>query len=191
MNIEKLAKHLKEFTLDEINMIAECDVENELKQLLNSNNIVFQQGVYKYVEITLPKYRIFSITENYQSIIFDDAVNYFLTNYVAKHCKKKTYRIYNGSFKYDILPFFKGKTLNDITIFDIKDFYQKCISMNFKAERIKNTLALLKQLIKYFQELGFIKPTCNFQVRRLTSKNEFSINRIIFEGESYEQNEIL
>lgn len=25
MNIEKLAKHLKEFTLDEINMIAECD----------------------------------------------------------------------------------------------------------------------------------------------------------------------
>lgn len=30
MNIEKLAKHLKEFTLDEIEMIAECDCKTEL-----------------------------------------------------------------------------------------------------------------------------------------------------------------
>ena len=35
MNIEKLARHLKEFTLDEIEMIAECDVKTELEQLLN------------------------------------------------------------------------------------------------------------------------------------------------------------
>ena len=44
MNIEKLAKHLKEFTLDEINMIAECDCKTELECLLNSNKIVFEQG---------------------------------------------------------------------------------------------------------------------------------------------------
>ena len=30
MNIEKLAKHLKEFTSDEIEMIAECDCKTEL-----------------------------------------------------------------------------------------------------------------------------------------------------------------
>ena len=35
MNIEKLAKRLREFTLDEIEMIAETDVETELEQLLN------------------------------------------------------------------------------------------------------------------------------------------------------------
>ena len=29
MNIEKLAHHLKEFTLDEIEMIAECDCKRE------------------------------------------------------------------------------------------------------------------------------------------------------------------
>ena len=29
MNIEKLAKHLKEFTIDEIEMIAECDCKTE------------------------------------------------------------------------------------------------------------------------------------------------------------------
>lgn len=50
MNIEKLAKHLKEFTLDEINMIAECDCKTELAHLLNSNKIVFEHGMYKYRE---------------------------------------------------------------------------------------------------------------------------------------------
>ena len=35
MNIEKLAKHLKEFTLDEIEMIAECDSKTELEHFLN------------------------------------------------------------------------------------------------------------------------------------------------------------
>ncbi len=50
MNIEKLAKHLKEFTLDEINMIAECNCKTELEHLLNSDKIVFEQGLYKYKE---------------------------------------------------------------------------------------------------------------------------------------------
>ena len=44
MNIEKLARHLKEFTRDEIEMIAECDCKTELELLLNGNKIVFEQG---------------------------------------------------------------------------------------------------------------------------------------------------
>ena len=47
MNIERLARHLKEFTLDEIEMIAECDCKNEFERLLNTNKIVFEQGVFK------------------------------------------------------------------------------------------------------------------------------------------------
>ena len=47
MNIEKLAKHLKEFTLDEIEMIAECDCKTELEQLLKEGKIVFEHGLYK------------------------------------------------------------------------------------------------------------------------------------------------
>ena len=50
MNIEKLAKRLREFTLDEIEMIAETDVETELEHLLNEGKIAFDQGGYKYVE---------------------------------------------------------------------------------------------------------------------------------------------
>ena len=50
MNIEKLARHLKEFTLDEIEMIAECDCKTALEQLLNEDKLVFEQGLYKYKE---------------------------------------------------------------------------------------------------------------------------------------------
>ena len=52
MNIEKLAKHVQEFTLDEIEMIAECDCKTELEHLLNEGKMVFEQGLYKYVEIS-------------------------------------------------------------------------------------------------------------------------------------------
>ena len=47
MNIEKLAKRLKEFTLDDIELIAECDCKTKLEQLLNSNKILFENGIYK------------------------------------------------------------------------------------------------------------------------------------------------
>ena len=42
MNIEKLAKHLKEFTLDEIEIIAECDCKTELEHLLNEGKLVLR-----------------------------------------------------------------------------------------------------------------------------------------------------
>ena len=48
MNIEKLARHLKEFSLDEIEMIAECDCKKELEHLLNGGKLVFEQDLYKY-----------------------------------------------------------------------------------------------------------------------------------------------
>lgn len=49
MNIEKLARHLKEFTLDEIEMIAECDCKTELELLLNEDII--------YLRISHPAYQ--------------------------------------------------------------------------------------------------------------------------------------
>ena len=73
--------------------------------------------------------------------------------------------------------------LNYITCNDIQEFYCFCKSRNFPPRVLKNTLALLNQLIKYYQNLGVIDKTCNFQVKRLTDKNKFSINRIIFEGD--------
>lgn len=164
MNIEKLARHLKEFTLDEIEMIAECDCKTELEQLLNENKLIFEQGLYKYQVITI-----------------DTAIEYFLKNYVKNNCKLNTYRKYHRMLKYYIAPFYKNKNLNDISCNDIQKFYYICKGRNLPPKVLKNTLALLNQMIKYFQNLGIIDRACNFQVRRLSDKTKFTVDRIIFE----------
>lgn len=183
MNIEKLAKHLKEFTIDEIEMIAECDVKTELEQLLNEGKITFEEGLYKYKE-EKPKQEFIICTKqttNYQVITIDAAIEYFLENYVKNNCKLNTYRRYRRMLKYYILPFFKHKNLNDIKCDDIQIFYYFCKSRNLPPKVLKNTLALLNQMIKYFQNLGIIDRTCHFQVRRLSDKTNFTLDRIIME----------
>lgn len=182
MNILKLANHLRKFTLDEIEMIAECDCKTELEHLLNEGKIVFEHGLYKYVEkSTKNDFGIFVTSDNNQNISFEDAVNTFIENYAKKHCKKRTYETYESIFRVNITPFFRNYFLNDITPELVIEFYKKCKCRQLGIRRVKNTMALLNQLIKYFQNLGVIDKSCNFQVRRLTDKNKFSINRIIFE----------
>jgi hypothetical protein len=183
MNIERLARHLKEFTIDEIEIIAECDCKTDLEQLLNGGKIVFEQGLYKYQK-EKPKQEFIICskqTTNYQIITIDAAIEYFLENYVKKNCKFNTFSRYRRMLKYHISPFFKNKNLNDIKCVDIQKFYYFCKCRNLPPKVLKNTLSLLNQMIKYFQNLGIIDRTCNFQVRRLTDKNKFSVNRIIFE----------
>ena len=104
-----------------------------------------------------------------------------MKNYVKEYCKIETYRNYRSIFNFNILPYLNGYFLNNIGTDEIKAVYNSCLLKGLKPRRIKNTMALLNQLIKYFQNLGIIERTCNFQVKRLTDKNQFSINRIIFE----------
>ena len=183
MNIEKLARHLKEFTLDEIEMIAECDCKTELEHLLNGGKIVFEHGIYKiHEEKHDNNFELFVIPKNKTTLLkIEDAVAYFMKNYVNKYCKFETYRNYNSIFNVNILPYLKGYFLNNIGTDEIIAIYNACLLKGLKPRRIKNTMALLNQLIKYYQNLGIIEKTCNFQVKRLTNKNKFSINRIIFE----------
>ena len=80
MNIEKLVRHLKEFTLDEIEMIAEYDCKTELERLLNGGKLLFEQGLYKYKEEKLKQEFIICAKQvtNYQVITNDAAIDYFL-----------------------------------------------------------------------------------------------------------------
>ena len=102
MNIEKLAKHLKEFTLDEINMISECDCKIELELLLNENKIVFEQGVYKCIEnCKTETYEVFTIQKGInKNISVKIAFDKFLNEYVKLNCKKSTYVRYRSVIKY-------------------------------------------------------------------------------------------
>lgn len=183
MNIEKLAKHLKEFTIDEIEMIAECDCKAEIEWLLNEGKLVFEQGIYKIPEEKpINNFELFVIPKNkITPIKVEDAVAYFMKNYAKVYCKYETCKSYNSIFKFNILPYLRGKFLNDINNDDIKEIYNICHARGLQYRRTKNTLALLNQLIKYFQNIGIIERKCVFQVKRLTDKNKFSINRIIFE----------
>ena len=183
MNIEKLVRHLKEFTLDEIEMIAEYDCKTELERLLNEGKLVFEQGMYKYIEKeSALEYGIFATQENYNSQLkFKDAVISFIENYAKKHCKQRTYETYESIFRVNIIPYFRNMPIQNINSGTIIRFYKCCRRRCLGERRLKNTMALLNQLIKYYQNLGVIEKTCNFQVKRLTDKNKFSINRIIFE----------
>ena len=81
MNILKLAKHLKEFTLDEISMIAECDVKEDLQMLLHDGKLIFDGEKYKYVEKAKAEFGVFIKPVSTNNIlIFDKAVNIFLNN---------------------------------------------------------------------------------------------------------------
>ncbi len=188
MNIEKLAKHLKEFTLDEINMIAECDCKTELEQLLNSDKIVFEQGLYKYKEnINSENYEIFTIANKVnKNISTQAAFERFLNDYVKNNCKPETYKWYSSVIKYHLLPYFKNKYLAEICNNDIKELFNEYKLKKLPPKTIRNNLSLLNQIIKYYQNLGIIDRKCNFQVKRLTNKNKFYMNRIIFESNLYQ-----
>lgn len=182
MNIEKLAKNLKEFTLDEINMIAECDCKTKLEQLLNSNKIYFEQGVYKYVEtFNQEKYELFTITYKVnKNISTQAAFERFLNDYVKNNCKPETYKRYSSVIKYHLLPYFKNKNLAEICNNDIRELFNEYKLKKLSPKTIRNNLSLLNQIIKYYQNLGIIDRKCVFQVKRLTEKNKFYMNRIIF-----------
>ena len=183
MNIEKLAKRLQEFTLDEIEIIAEADLGTVLEQLLNEGKIAFEQGRYRYVEkAETIDYAIFSAeAKGNEPLNFETAVKYFLEKYAKTSCTKRTYETYESIFRINILPFFRGKIVQEITIGDIKAFYTSCKTRNLGHRRLKNTLTQLNQLLKYCKSQGLISKCCSFQVKRLNGKNEFSMNRIIFE----------
>ena len=173
MNIEKLAKRLKEFTLDDIELIAECDCKTKLEQLLNSNKIVFENGIYKYNEETKidENYEIFSPLKNkHIKISIEDAKEYFMKNYVEKYCKFETYRNYNAIFNFNIIPFINCYYLHEIDIESIKELFKVCELRRLKPRRIKNTMALLNQLIKYFNTLELLIGAAFIRLKKCKTK---------------------
>ena len=163
MNIETLAKHLKEFTLDEINMIAECDCKIELERLLNNNKIYFEQGLYKYKEdIQINTFEILAIPKNRKNILFKEVVNLYMSE---KTLAKGTLIGYNSLLKYSILPKFGNKKVKNITPEMILEFatYMK---LRYKAKTAKNGVSLLGSLLKFAFLNGYIKHNPYYGIKR-------------------------
>lgn len=183
MNIEKLAKYLKEFTLDEIEMIAECDVSAELEKLIADGKLSLENGIYKYRDFeNKVEFAVFtnSKTGN-KNITLKTASEIYMKDYVANFCKPNTIKTYTAILRTNVIPILGKKKVREISSEDIKRFYTICKRREMGERRLKNSLALLNQILKYCKREKLAKTHCDFQVRGLTDKNKFSINRIIFE----------
>ena len=167
MNIEKLAKHLKEFTLNEIEMIAECDCKTELEHFLNEGKIVFEQGLYKYVEKVEKTFSLFEKPElKEEKILFKDMVAYYIT---SRCLSKNTLKGYKSLLKYNLLPNFGEKYLDEITYEMIVDFMQK-MKERYRPKTASNAVTLLGSILKSAFQEGYLKTNPYYGVKNSKCK---------------------
>lgn len=202
-----LSKKLKAFTFDEIFLLAEKEkesLEKCLYELIENGTLKQDSQGYIYVEhiptiikdiiknsnTKKQKTKNFGIfipsLQEANKVSFYQLVDEFLNEYTIKFCTKNTLKTYKSLCKNNILPFFKNIDTEEINQDTIKDFYLYCEEKSLTPIRFKNTMALLKQILKYAKDNGFTKNNFDFQVKRLSAKNEFNINQILFKQRVYQ-----
>lgn len=157
MNIEKLAKNLKTFTLDEILMLADCnETEVVLLKLEHSGKLLLEGEIYTYIEKT--KTLNFELIEkpNFkagQRILFKDAVKGFLSE---RKLTENTLSGYKYQLKYNILPHFGKFYADEITLEMIKNFMQN-LRQKYSPKTVSNGVTLTGSILKWAFENGFIE----------------------------------
>lgn len=168
--ILKVAKRLKSFTLDDVVMFCEIDPDVAGKFLQESENIKQVGSKFEYVEVikTDDKFRI--VDKNIQSknsdITVVQACEIFLKT-KQRTLTEQSYQAYKTFVYSKIIPYFKNFKLKDIIIIDIENFRKVMQNKQISERRIKNILTLLNQIIKHFQNEGYIDKTCVFEVKRI------------------------
>ena len=170
--ILKVAKRLKTFTIEDIVMFCEIDAETAERFLRELENIKSCGDKFEYVETikTEDKFRIVdkNIPSKNSDITVIAACEAFL-EIKQKSLTEASFQTYKTFIYAQIIPYYKKFKLKEITIPDIENF-RKYLQENNKSERrIKNILCLLNQIIKHFQNEGFIDKTCVFEVKRIAN----------------------
>ena len=179
--ILKVAKRLKTFTLDDIVMFCDIDVETARNFLQKSENIKSVGNKFEYVETTKAedKFRIVdkNIPSKNSDITVVAACEIFLDNCKNRNIKINTIKAYKTFINAHIIPYFRNFKLKDILVTDIENFRKVMQNKQISERRIKNILTLLNQIIKYFQNEGYIDKTCIFEVKRIMdiSKRQIQI----------------
>lgn len=155
MDILKLAKHLKEFTLEEIEMIAECDCETEIKRLLNDRKLVFENGKYKYKKSEqLKTFDLFAKPNlKTEKILFRDTALHYIT---SRKLTKATIIGYKARLNYDILPVFGDMYIDEITYEMLFEFANKMKKVH-KPKTASNGVTLLGSIMKAAFMEGYLK----------------------------------
>ncbi len=168
------AKKLKTFTFDDIVMmtdIEETTVKSILNDFIKNNNLKAVNNYFEYIENPKNFENIKIINKSIEvknsNITVIEAVKRFLQSREIKALSFETLKTYRTFFNAHIIPYFHKFLLKDIKIEDIEDFKNYLREKKISERRIKNILTLLNQIIKHFQDEGYIKRTCVFQVKRL------------------------
>ena len=170
--ILKVAKRLKTFTIDDIVMFCEIDSETTGKFLRESENIKPVGDKFEYVETvrTEDKFKIIdkNILRKNSDITVTDACISFLNVSQIRNIKQNTVKAYKTFINAHIIPYFSKFKLKDVVVTDIENFRKVMQHKQISERRIKNILTLLNQIIKHFQNEGFIGKTCVFEVKRIS-----------------------
>lgn len=169
--ILKVAKRLRTFTLEDIVMFCDIDAKTAKGFILKSENIKPVGNKFEYVETVRTEDKFKIINKNIpcknSDITVTDACISFLNVSQIRNIKQNTVKAYKTFINAHIIPYFKGFVLKDITVSDVESF-RKCMQHKQISERrIKNILTLLNQIIKHFQNEGYIDKTCVFEVKRI------------------------
>ena len=168
--ILKVAKRLKTFTLDDIVMFCEIDPTIAERFLQRSENIKPVGNKFEYVELVKTEEKFKIVDKNIEcknsDITIVEACELFL-KIKQQTLTEQSYQAYKTFVYSKIIPYFKDFLLKDITIQDAHNFKKYLQENKVTEPRIKNLLALLNQILKYFQNEGYIKKTCIFDAHML------------------------
>lgn len=153
-------------------MFCDIDADTVEKFIRDSDNIKPIGNKFEYVETikTEGKFEIIdkNISSKNSDITVIDACEEFL-RIKYKTLKPMSYQTYKTFIYAQIVPYFKNFQLRDLTIQDTQNFQRYMQENRVSERRIKNILCLLNQIIKYFQDEGYIDKTCVFEVKRVSN----------------------
>ena len=168
--ILKIAKRLKTFTLEDIIMFCDIDAKTAEDFIQKSENIKPVGNKFEYVETTKSDDKFKIIDKNIPSknsdITVAAACEMFL-EIKQKTMTETSFQTYKTFVYAQIIPYFKKFRLKDVTVQDVQEFKTFMQTNKISERRIKNILALLNQIIKHFQNEGYIDKTCVFEVKRI------------------------
>ena len=169
--ILKVAKRLKTFTLEDIVMFCDISADIAKKFIQKSENIKSLGNKFEYVETIKAedKYKIIdkNIPSKNSDITVVAACEIFLDNCRNRDIKINTIKAYKTFINAHIIPYFKNFKLKDIFVTDIENFRKVMQNKQISELRIKNILTLMNQIIKHFQNEGYIDKICIFEVKRI------------------------
>ena len=171
--ILKVAKRLKTFTLEDIVMFCDIDADIVINFIQESENIKPFGNKYEYFETLKAEDKFKIIDKNIPSrnsnISVVTACKIFLENCQNRNITYNTLKAYRTFINAHIIPYFKDFKLKNIKISDVESFKKIMKNIPISERRIKNILTLLNQIIKHFQNEGYINKTCVFEVKRIAN----------------------